>query len=79
MAWTALNDLIPTEIGAVTLICSRVGDVYSLKCHIAVKDQNSAAIWYVRDNLENAVTPGRIAQAKGILDDLRQKAEAELL
>jgi len=79
MAWEQQDTKTPTSIGPVFIrLCNENGTTI-YRYNVVVLDQNGDALENVVGNLEDIVTPGRIQQALGILTDVRQKAESELL
>jgi hypothetical protein len=79
MAWEPQEIKTPTSIGSVLIVLMSENGTKVLRYNVTVNDQNGERAANVTGELEEIVTEGRINQAFGILEDVRQKAEKELL
>ena len=79
MAWEQQEARVPTSIGPVFIRLCNENSTTTYRYNVVVLDQNGDALQNVVGNLEDIATAGRIQQALGILTDVRQKAESDLI
>ena len=79
MTWALQENKVPTSIGSVVVREISENGTKTYQYNVTILDQNGDVFGNVTGNLANIVNPGRMEQALGIITDVRQKAESELL
>jgi len=79
MTWELQENKVATSIGAIVVREISTNGNKTYRYNVTVLDQNDDVFCNVTGNLADIVSPGRMEQALGIITDVRQRAESDLL
>lgn len=79
MAWEQQVPRVPTTVGPVLINLILQNGTMVYRYNVTILDQFGNPLNNVTGNLADIVTDGRINQAAGILGDVLQKAQEELI